>query len=181
MLQIELTEGDCVNGSAGCKMGEAVAGSLGPGEERCEACPPALPCSPSGRHVQVSHRPCCPRVSDKSGPRKGLGRELGACHWGPPGSSLCGRPPRAAHEEAGHLLTAGRQACSGQKTRPRGDGGWKPEARVRRPTREGNRGAPGANAGALGSASARPPRASPRGSSEWHSRLLSEERRAYRA
>lgn len=32
MLQIELTEGDCVNGSAGCKMEEAVAGSLGPGE-----------------------------------------------------------------------------------------------------------------------------------------------------
>lgn len=94
MLQIELTEGDCVNGSAGCKMGEAVAGSLGPGEERCEACPPALPCSPSGRHVQVSHRPCCPRVSDKSGPRKGLGRELGACRWGPPGSSLCGAPPQ---------------------------------------------------------------------------------------
>lgn len=93
MLQIELTEGDCVNGSAGCKMGEAVAGSLGPGEERCEACPPALPCSPSGRHVQVSHQPCCPRVSDKSGPRKGLGRELGACRWGPPGSSLCGAPP----------------------------------------------------------------------------------------
>lgn len=39
MLQIELTEGDCVNGSAGCKMGEAVAGSLGPGEIRAlEAC-----------------------------------------------------------------------------------------------------------------------------------------------
>lgn len=44
MLQIELTEGDCVNGSAGCKMGEAVAGSLGPrrvGREsgfRLEAC-----------------------------------------------------------------------------------------------------------------------------------------------
>lgn len=43
MLQIELTEGDCVNGSAGCKMGEAVAGSLGPGKDsgaKLEACPP---------------------------------------------------------------------------------------------------------------------------------------------
>lgn len=37
MLQIELTEGDCVNGSAGCKMGEAVTGSLGPGRIGREA------------------------------------------------------------------------------------------------------------------------------------------------
>lgn len=46
MLQIELTEGDCVNGSAGCKMGEAVAGSPGPRQGpgvRLETCPPALP------------------------------------------------------------------------------------------------------------------------------------------
>lgn len=47
MLQIELTEGDCVNGSAGCKMGEAVAGSLGPGEIQAPglklaACPPLV-------------------------------------------------------------------------------------------------------------------------------------------
>lgn len=41
MLQIELTEGDCVNGSAGCKMGEAVAGSLGPGEIRARSLRPA--------------------------------------------------------------------------------------------------------------------------------------------
>lgn len=92
MLQIELTEGDCVNGSAGCKMGEAVAGSLGPGEARCEACLLALPCSLSGRHVPVSHRHCRPRVSDRSGPQEGLGQELCACRWGSPGSSLCGAP-----------------------------------------------------------------------------------------
>lgn len=73
MLQIELTEGDCVNGSAGCKMGEAVAGSLGPGENRawgsglahelilcvsCPAQPPSIGELPAPMPLGLRGDPC---------------------------------------------------------------------------------------------------------------------------
>lgn len=178
MLQIELTEGDCVNGSAGCKMGEAVAGSLGPGEERCEACPPALPCSPSGRHVQVSHRPCCPRVSRQEWSPEGAGPRARCVPLGPPRVlPLRGAPPGR--------LTRRPDTCSPlaarlAPVRKRGQG--ETEAGSRRPECGGRPGRGTKEPRVQTRApSARPPRASPRGSSERHSRLLSEEGRAYRA
>lgn len=194
MLQIELTEGDCVNGSAGCKMGEAVAGSLGPGEARCEACLLALPCSLSGRHVPVSHRHCRPRVSDRSGPQEGLGQELCVCRWGSPGSSLCGAPLQGgsrggrapAHRWPPGLLRS-ENTAKGRRQRLEARG-------TSAVAKGGSRGAPGvvgvrqprpgANSGrARGGPwppSARPSRASPRGS-KWESCLPSEQRSAYGA
>lgn len=71
MLQIELTEGDCVNGSTGCKMGDAFSlalrGAAQPGQRRW-----AEPHTPSSRAAAF----ILPGFGKATGDRTGIFTEL---------------------------------------------------------------------------------------------------------